>query len=349
MDDLDPANAACLDDLAACLRHVHLLADRPTYRALEQESAKQSGVLPGTRLRRVRLTRSIVSEMLLGQKFPGKAFLLTFVDACGIDLAADTRWAQAWDRLAGQYQRPPALEETERLRQENQELRLLIETQQRAHAELEQLRDAAEHRADTEQARAQVAESRLGMAIMRAETAESFLEWERNWSGRAFVSVLMPRLGNSTTGEIVTGWLKRKGDQVNAGEALIEISADDHGTLLAPATGILLARADSITGKAVMPGTVLAILDQTRTQTRTPVTMPQLGKDVTEGTVTRWLKHEGELVRVDEPLLEVSTDKVDTEIPSPSSGIVRNIAVDDDETVAVGTVMCEIEGADFRP
>ena len=53
------------------------------------------------------------------------------------------------------------------------------------------------------------------------------------------------------------------------------------------------------------------------------VSMPQLGESVTEGTVTRWLKKEGERVTVDEPLLEVSTDKVDTEIPSPASGILR--------------------------
>src|ERR1700689_257452 len=66
------------------------------------------------------------------------------------------------------------------------------------------------------------------------------------------------------------------------------------------------------------------------------VVMPQLGESVTEGTVTRWLKKEGEHVTADEPLLEVSTDKVDTEIPSPASGILRGIAVDEDETVAVG-------------
>ena len=57
------------------------------------------------------------------------------------------------------------------------------------------------------------------------------------------------------------------------------------------------------------------------------VSMPQLGESVTEGTVTRWLKKEGERVEADEPLLEVSTDKVDTEIPSPASGILRGITV----------------------
>jgi pyruvate dehydrogenase E2 component (dihydrolipoamide acetyltransferase) len=75
------------------------------------------------------------------------------------------------------------------------------------------------------------------------------------------------------------------------------------------------------------------------------VSMPQLGESVTEGTVTRWLKKEGERVEADEPLLEVSTDKVDTEIPSPASGILRGITVAEDETVAVGAQLAIIEDA----
>jgi pyruvate dehydrogenase E2 component (dihydrolipoamide acetyltransferase) len=73
------------------------------------------------------------------------------------------------------------------------------------------------------------------------------------------------------------------------------------------------------------------------------VSMPQLGESVTEGTVTRWLKREGEHVQADEPLLEVSTDKVDTEIPSPVSGILRGITVAEDETVAVGAELAVID------
>jgi pyruvate dehydrogenase E2 component (dihydrolipoamide acetyltransferase) len=73
------------------------------------------------------------------------------------------------------------------------------------------------------------------------------------------------------------------------------------------------------------------------------VSMPQLGESVTEGTVTRWLKHEGDHVSADEPLLEVSTDKVDTEIPSPVSGILRGITVAEDETVAVGAELAVID------
>ncbi len=85
------------------------------------------------------------------------------------------------------------------------------------------------------------------------------------------------------------------------------------------------------------------------------VSMPQLGESVTEGTVTRWLKQEGERVEADEPLLEVSTDKVDTEIPSPVSGILRGITVAEDETVAVGAELAIIDeegsggGAEAQP
>ncbi|HEY7225899.1 MAG TPA: 2-oxoglutarate dehydrogenase, E2 component, dihydrolipoamide succinyltransferase [Micromonosporaceae bacterium] len=74
------------------------------------------------------------------------------------------------------------------------------------------------------------------------------------------------------------------------------------------------------------------------------VTMPRLGESVTEGTVTRWLKQEGDHVEADEPLLEVSTDKVDTEIPSPASGVLSRIVVREDETVAVGAELAVIAG-----
>jgi 2-oxoglutarate dehydrogenase E2 component (dihydrolipoamide succinyltransferase) len=75
------------------------------------------------------------------------------------------------------------------------------------------------------------------------------------------------------------------------------------------------------------------------------VTMPRLGESVTEGTVTRWLKKEGEHVAADEPLLEVSTDKVDTEVPSPASGILSSIKVAEDETVEIGVELAIISDA----
>ncbi|MDO5698277.1 MAG: biotin/lipoyl-containing protein, partial [Dermatophilus congolensis] len=72
------------------------------------------------------------------------------------------------------------------------------------------------------------------------------------------------------------------------------------------------------------------------------VTMPALGESVTEGTVTRWLKNVGDTIEADEPLLEVSTDKVDTEVPSPYAGTVLEILVPEDETVEVGADLCVI-------
>uniref|UniRef100_UPI003C7AECD4 biotin/lipoyl-containing protein n=1 Tax=Streptomyces sp. rh155 TaxID=3028728 RepID=UPI003C7AECD4 len=79
------------------------------------------------------------------------------------------------------------------------------------------------------------------------------------------------------------------------------------------------------------------------------VTLPALGESVTEGTVTRWLKAEGERVEADEPLLEVSTDKVDTEIPAPASGVLSAIKVAEDETVEVGAELAVIDDGSGAP
>ncbi|MDQ4115481.1 MAG: E3 binding domain-containing protein, partial [Actinomycetota bacterium] len=81
----------------------------------------------------------------------------------------------------------------------------------------------------------------------------------------------------------------------------------------------------------------------------TPVTMPELGESVTEGTITRWLKQVGDEVAVDEPLLEVSTDKVDTEIPSPVAGTVLEHSAAEDDTVEVGGQLAVIGDASAAP
>jgi len=80
------------------------------------------------------------------------------------------------------------------------------------------------------------------------------------------------------------------------------------------------------------------------TETAIEVVMPQMGVSVSEGTITRWLKQEGEHVEADEPLLEISTDKVDTEVPSPGSGTLTQILVQEGETVAVGTKLGRLGG-----
>ncbi len=77
--------------------------------------------------------------------------------------------------------------------------------------------------------------------------------------------------------------------------------------------------------------------------------MPELGESVTEGTVTRWLKKVGDSVEVDEPLVEVSTDKVDTEIPSPVAGTLVSITAEEDDTVAVGGELAKIGDAGAAP
>src|SRR5437899_4185920 len=75
----------------------------------------------------------------------------------------------------------------------------------------------------------------------------------------------------------------------------------------------------------------------------TTVTMPQLGETVVEGTILKWLKKEGEEIGLDEPLFEISTDKVDTEVPSPVAGTLKEIKVQEGETVSVGTELAVID------
>jgi 2-oxoglutarate dehydrogenase E2 component (dihydrolipoamide succinyltransferase) len=85
------------------------------------------------------------------------------------------------------------------------------------------------------------------------------------------------------------------------------------------------------------------------TETAVDVVMPQMGVSVSEGTITKWFKQEGDPIEADEPLLEISTDKVDTEVPSPASGTVTQILVQEGETVAVGTKLAQIGGSAAAP
>src|SRR3989440_758879 len=85
------------------------------------------------------------------------------------------------------------------------------------------------------------------------------------------------------------------------------------------------------------------------TETAVDVVMPQVGVAVSEGTITKWLKQKGEQVEADEPLLEISTDKVDTEVPAPASGTLTEILVQEGETVDVGTKLGQIGGGAAAP
>ena len=180
-------------------------------------------------------------------------------------------------------------------------------------------------------------------------------------------SLTMPALGESVTEGTVTRWLKAEGDHVNVDEPLLEVSTDKVDTEIpSPVAGILTkivvqidqtvavgAELAVIADGASEPAPVIAAPVPTAPVPTAPVptppvvaapavgagtviTMPALGESVSEGTVTRWLKNVGDSVAVDEALLEVSTDKVDTEIPSPVAGVLLAIDVPIDTTVAVG-------------
>ncbi|MGA1436787.1 MAG: biotin/lipoyl-containing protein, partial [Ilumatobacteraceae bacterium] len=79
------------------------------------------------------------------------------------------------------------------------------------------------------------------------------------------------------------------------------------------------------------------------------VTLPQLGETVTEGTITQWFKNVGDVVNADEPLFEVSTDKVDTEVPSPVSGVGTEIRASEGDTIDVGTVVAIVSDGEAAP
>ena len=171
-------------------------------------------------------------------------------------------------------------------------------------------------------------------------------------------SVTMPQLGESVTEGTVTRWLKQVGDLVAADEPLLEVSTDKVDTEIpSPAAGVLLAiRAQE--DETVPVGAELAVIGEasdtpapaaapvapasTQGAGEISITLPALGESVTEGTVTRWLKQVGDQVAADEPILEISTDKVDTEIPAPASGTLVAITVGEDQTVAVGSELGRI-------
>src|SRR5881628_1660203 len=81
----------------------------------------------------------------------------------------------------------------------------------------------------------------------------------------------------------------------------------------------------------------------------TKVIMPQMGESIFEGTITKWLKKKGERVERDEPLFEISTDKIDTEIPSPVAGVVQDILVKEGQTVQINTVVAVIGDGSAKP
>ena len=190
-------------------------------------------------------------------------------------------------------------------------------------------------------------------------------------------SVTMPALGESVTEGTVTTWLKQVGDTVELDEPIVEVSTDKvDSEVPSPVAGVLLeilvpedetvevgteiarigdaseASAAPAAAPAAAPVEAPAAPAAAPVETAaapasapaqgTEVRMPALGESVTEGTVTTWLKAVGDAIDADEPLLEVSTDKVDSEVPAPVAGFLAEIRVPEDETVEVGTVVAII-------
>ena len=194
------------------------------------------------------------------------------------------------------------------------------------------------------------------------------------------VDIKMPALGESVTEGTVTTWLKSVGDSVEQDEPILEVSTDKVDTEVpAPASGILENIAVQ-EDEEVAVGTVLGTIGDGTAAAPAPaappapeaapepapeaapapaaapagtgieVKMPALGESVTEGTVTTWLKSVGDTVEQDEPILEVSTDKVDSEVPAPASGVLQQILVEEDDTVEVGTILAYIgDGVPAEP
>lgn len=198
-------------------------------------------------------------------------------------------------------------------------------------------------------------------------------------------NVPLPALGESVTEGTISRWLKSVGDTVDADEALVEVSTDKVDTEIpSPVSGVVLQILVGEDETAAV-GAVLAVIGDaaeapapaaapaapeapapapvapaaapapaapaapTAPASGTEVTLPALGESVTEGTISRWLKGVGESVDADEALVEVSTDKVDTEIPSPVAGTVLEIRVPENEVAQVGSVLAIIGDAAAAP
>ena len=183
-------------------------------------------------------------------------------------------------------------------------------------------------------------------------------------------TVELPALGESVTEGTVTRWLVAVGDTVAVDDPIVEVSTDKVDTEIpSPVAGVveqilveededvevgaaLVVIGDGSSAPAAAPAApaaeapaapaAAAESPAAGSATGQEVTLPALGESVTEGTVTRWLKEVGEQVEVDEPLVEVSTDKVDTEIPSPVAGTLLEIRIPEDEEAEVGQVLAII-------
>jgi 2-oxoglutarate dehydrogenase E1 component len=185
------------------------------------------------------------------------------------------------------------------------------------------------------------------------------------------VQISMPQMGESVTEGTILEWLKQVGDHVEADEPLVEVSTDKvDAEVPSPASGTLtkiLAEPDSTVqvgavlgeievgdnGSApAAPAAPSAAEEEPPTAAEaelTDVAFPEMGDSVAEGTVLEWRVAVGDQVAVDDPLVEISTDKVDADLPSPVAGTVAEILAEPDSTIAVGTVLCRIAAGAGAP
>jgi 2-oxoglutarate dehydrogenase E2 component (dihydrolipoamide succinyltransferase) len=196
--------------------------------------------------------------------------------------------------------------------------------------------------------------------------------------------VIMPQMGESIFEGTITKWLKKPGDTVQRDEPLFEISTDKvDAEIPSPASGIL-TEVKIAEGNTVQINTVVGVIGDGEGKSApapakapekapaadidppsasnspapvaaaapaslTDVIMPQMGESIFEGTITKWLKKPGDTVQQDEPLFEISTDKVDAEIPSPAAGVLSEIKVQAGTTVQINTVVATIGVAGAAP
>jgi pyruvate dehydrogenase E2 component (dihydrolipoamide acetyltransferase) len=168
--------------------------------------------------------------------------------------------------------------------------------------------------------------------------------------------VIMPQMGESIFEGTITKWLKKAGDAVEKDEPLFEISTDKvDAEIPSPVAGVL-SEIKVAEGATVEINTVVAVVSEVGEAAApqvsatgpaiggTDVVMPQMGESIFEGTITKWLKKAGDFVEKDEPLFEISTDKVDAEIPAPVAGVLSEIKVPEGATVEINTVVAVIGG-----
>ena len=160
----------------------------------------------------------------------------------------------------------------------------------------------------------------------------------------------MPAMGDSVTEGTVLEWHRQEGDQVAEGDVVVEISTDKvDAEVVAPAAGTLtkihVAEGDAVPVGAVLAaiaissGGTLAGPADTGEQSLVDIVMPAMGESVSEGVILEWAKQPGDSVEVDETIVEISTDKVDAEVPAPASGVMGEILANAGDTVTVGQVI----------